>query len=176
MTKPQKQIGATVLKALIIPTLASILTACGGSSGMASGGDTSSLTSTADMPPATVPSDMPSSEDTPPDTPPDAPPEDEPPPEDTANSPSITVSWQAPEENEDGSPVSGIDAYRIHYGETSGQYTQIDEVPGTATSHTIEVPVGQYYLAMTAVDIEGDESALSNEVSLLLNKAIRPTT
>ena len=83
-----------------------------------------------------------------------------------SNSPSLTVSWQAPQENVDGSPISGISEYRIYYGETSGQYPNTEEVAGSATSHTIDLPVGEYFLVMTAIDIEGDESGYSNEVSL----------
>ena len=79
---------------------------------------------------------------------------------------SLTLNWQAPSENVDGSPVSGINAYNIHYGSANGHYDQVAGVPGTATSHTFQLPVGDYYFAMTAVDAEGDESGLSNEVML----------
>ena len=79
---------------------------------------------------------------------------------------SLTVSWQAPTENVDGSPVSGISNYRIHYGTQSGQYDDVAEVSGSATAHTLNVPVGNYYIAMTAIDLEGDESGLSNQVTL----------
>lgn len=79
---------------------------------------------------------------------------------------SLTLNWQAPSENVDGSPVSGINAYNIHYGSTNGQYDRVAGVSGAATSHTFQLPVGDYYFAMTAVDAEGDESGLSNEVML----------
>lgn len=85
---------------------------------------------------------------------------------DPDNSPKLELRWQAPEENVDGSPVSGINEYRIYYGESSGQYDYSEDVPGSSTSHTMYLPVGEYYLVMTAVDVEGDESGYSNEVSL----------
>lgn len=78
----------------------------------------------------------------------------------------LVINWQAPTENVDGSPVSGLTAYRIHYGTQSGQYSDVAEAAGNATSYTLNVPMGDYYIAMTAVDIEGDESGLSNEVTL----------
>ena len=83
-----------------------------------------------------------------------------------SNSPSLTLNWQAPSENVDGSPISGISGYRVYYGQSTGQYDSTEDVPGNVTSHTIELPVGQYFLVMTAIDIEGDESSYSNEVSL----------
>lgn len=79
---------------------------------------------------------------------------------------SLTLNWQAPSENVDGSPVSGINGYNIHYGAVSGQYDEVAGASGTATSHTFQLPVGNYYFSMTAIDTEGDESGLSNEVML----------
>lgn len=128
------------MKFLGLGVLVATLAACGGGGG-GGGGSAPPPTGTTNPPPTTTP-----------------------PP--TANAPSLTVSWQAPQENVDGSPVSGIDEYRIYYGEASGQYDYTEEVPGAATSHTIELPVGEYFLVMTAIDIEGDESGYSNEVSL----------
>jgi len=77
---------------------------------------------------------------------------------------SLQISWQAPTENVDGTPINGLSAYRIHYGESSGQYDSVVEVDGSASDHTLNLIVGEYYIAMTAVDVDGDESGLSNEV------------
>ncbi|MGK0224817.1 MAG: hypothetical protein ACI9ON_004074, partial [Limisphaerales bacterium] len=44
-------------------------------------------------------------------------------------------------------------------------YTDIVEVSGNANSHSITLPVGNYYLAMTAIGTDG-ESELSGEVRL----------
>ena len=79
---------------------------------------------------------------------------------------SLVISWQAPTENVDGTPVAGLANYRIHYGTRSGQYDNVVEVSGSSTSHALSVPVGNYFVAMTAVDLDGDESGLSNEVTL----------
>lgn len=77
---------------------------------------------------------------------------------------SLQISWQAPTENIDGTPVDALSAFRIHYGVQSGQYDSVVEVQGGASSHSIDVIRGEYFIAMTAVDVEGDESGLSNEV------------
>ena len=41
------------------------------------------------------------------------------------------------------------------------------EVSGDALSHTLSVPVGTYYVAMTVTDNQGNASGLSNEVTLV---------
>jgi hypothetical protein len=77
---------------------------------------------------------------------------------------SISLAWEAPVENVDGSPIAALSNYRIHYGERSGQYSHVQQAAGTATSHLLQVPSGTYYIAMTAIDGEGNESGYSNEV------------
>ena len=77
----------------------------------------------------------------------------------------LSISWQAPTENVDGSPLTDLGGYTIYYGETSGNYT--DEVSvnnPNATSFSVTLASGQYYVAMTATDVDGNESAMSNEV------------
>ena len=77
---------------------------------------------------------------------------------------SLQISWQVPTENVDGTPIEGLSAFRIHYGTISGSYDKVVEVSGSTTNHTLDLAKGEYYLAMTAVDLDGDESGLSNEV------------
>ena len=77
----------------------------------------------------------------------------------------VTLSWVAPEENVDGSTLSDLAGYRIYQGEESRAYTeQVSVGDPSATTHTMSLPTGEYYFAMTAVDGEGNESAYSNEV------------
>ena len=80
---------------------------------------------------------------------------------------SLSLSWQAPTENVDGTPLSDLASYQIHYGTNSGEYDSMTEVSGDALSHTLSVPVGTYYIAMTVTDNQGNESGLSNEVTLV---------
>ena len=79
---------------------------------------------------------------------------------------SVAVSWSPPTENVDGSPVSGIALYRVHSGSSPGAYDDVVEVDGALSGTTITAVSGPIYVAMTAVDMEGDESGLSNEVVL----------
>ncbi len=76
----------------------------------------------------------------------------------------LQINWQPPTENTDGSPVGGLARYRIHVGTRSGEYDQVVEVDGTSTSHSLSMLSGEYFVAMTVIDVDGDESALSNEV------------
>ena len=77
----------------------------------------------------------------------------------------VQLSWAPPTENVDGTPLTDLSAYRIYYGDTSRTYAQVVEVGNpAATSHTLTLASGDYYVAMTAVDVDGNESAYSNEV------------
>jgi hypothetical protein len=77
----------------------------------------------------------------------------------------IALSWVAPTENVDGSPLTDLAAYRVYYGEASRAYTAQRHIDDrTQTSTTITLPSGDYFVAMTALDAEGNESAYSNEV------------
>ena len=78
----------------------------------------------------------------------------------------LNVSWQPPIENVDGSPISGIASYTIHTGQVSGEYDTTYSVSGDQLSVGLKIALGPVYVAMTATDLEGDESGLSNEVVL----------
>lgn len=82
---------------------------------------------------------------------------------------SVTLSWQAPTTNEDGSPLTDLAGYRVYYGETSGVYTDVVTV-GNYTSASIgSLPTGQtLYFAVTAFDTSGNQSSPSGEVSTVL--------
>ncbi len=80
----------------------------------------------------------------------------------------LTVNWQPPTENTDGSQVTTLMWYRILWGTTSGSYSdQVTVDDGARTSHTLAVPPGDYYVVMTVTDDTGQESAYSNEVKLV---------
>ena len=77
----------------------------------------------------------------------------------------ITISWQAPTENVDGSPLDDLATYRIYAGTESQRYDQQFEVPDSgANSYFVPLTRGEYHIAMTAVDVDGNESGYSNEV------------
>ena len=77
----------------------------------------------------------------------------------------IGLDWVAPTENVDGTPLTDLAAYRIYYGSGSRSYDDfLDVTDPTATSYAVDVISGTYYVAMTAIDGDGNESAYSNEV------------
>jgi len=74
-----------------------------------------------------------------------------------ASAVNVTLAWDA---------ESGVAGYRLHYGTSSGSYTQTIDV-GTNTLATVSnLTAGQtYYFAVTAYNSAGLQSQLSNEVS-----------
>ena len=75
------------------------------------------------------------------------------------------LGWVAPTENVDGTPLTDLAGYRIYYGDSSRDYSDMaDVVDPVVTTHSITLISGSYYVAMTALDADGNESAYSNEV------------
>ncbi len=83
----------------------------------------------------------------------------------------VTINWQPPTENEDGSSLTNLAGYNIHYGTSSGNYTQKISVsnPGVATYVVDNLTPGKYYFAVAAVNASGTESPLSSEVAATVN-------
>jgi hypothetical protein len=83
---------------------------------------------------------------------------------------SVILSWAAPTENEDGSPITDLAGYRIRYGEKPGSYSTTVALtnPGLA-SHFLEglVP-STYYFVISAYNARGEESTYSNEAIITL--------
>jgi hypothetical protein len=78
---------------------------------------------------------------------------------------SATLSWQAPAENTNGTAVTNLAGFKIHYGTKSGTYTKtisIDTV-GLTTYVVENLAAGTYYFAITAVTAGGAESDYSTE-------------
>lgn len=79
----------------------------------------------------------------------------------------VTLSWNPPTQNADGSPLNNLAGYKIRYGEAPGIYTTTIPLsnPGLA-SHFIEglVP-STYYFVISSYNSQGIESNYSNEVS-----------
>ena len=77
----------------------------------------------------------------------------------------LSLNWVAPAENVDGSALTDLAGYRIYYGERSRDYSGQEAVNDPdITSISISAPAGSYYVAMTAIDTQGNESGYSNEV------------
>ena len=84
-----------------------------------------------------------------------------------ANTGTATLSWSAPTERADGSPIGQLAGYEVLYGQRSRDYDTVVELdnPGI-TSYMIEnLGPGTWYFAVKAVTTDGLESAPSQEVS-----------
>ena len=79
----------------------------------------------------------------------------------------VTLSWVAPTENSDGSPLMDLAGYKIYYRKNSGPYeeaTRIDN-PGVTTFVVEQLSPATYYFAATAFNLSGVESSFSSEVA-----------
>jgi hypothetical protein len=86
----------------------------------------------------------------------------------TVNAAEVTLAW-------DPNSESNLAGYRIHYGTSSGFYTQQIDV-GNVTRYKISnlTDGKRYYFAATAYDLNQKESALSKEVVLDLTATTNP--
>jgi hypothetical protein len=80
---------------------------------------------------------------------------------------SATLSWSAPTQRSDGSPLTNLAGYRIYYGRMSQTYDYEIEVtnPGIVTYVIEGLVPGEWYFAAASVDAAGVESEYSNEVT-----------
>jgi hypothetical protein len=84
------------------------------------------------------------------------------------------VGWDAPVENEDGTPLTDLAGYRVYHGTASGVYSEVSPLV-TETRYTVPNLLTEqaYYFAVTALDTSGNESDFSDELERLA-KAITP--
>jgi Fibronectin type III domain len=89
----------------------------------------------------------------------------------TTSSDAVTINWTPPTENTNGSALTNLSGYNIHYGTASGDYTQTISVSnaGIATYVVDDLNPGTYYFAVGAVNSQGTESPVSSEVSATVN-------
>ena len=78
---------------------------------------------------------------------------------------SITLSSTAPTQNEDGSALTDLAAYKFYYGTTPGNYTNETRIdsPGITTFMLENLTLGTYYIVATTINSSGTESRYSNE-------------
>lgn len=84
---------------------------------------------------------------------------------------SATLSWTAPTQNTDGSPLMNLAAYKIYYGTTPGSYTNEILVAnaGTTTYVVDNLVPDTYYFVSTSINSVGIESVISNMASKTIN-------
>ena len=76
---------------------------------------------------------------------------------------SISLVWDPPVDNVDGSPLTNLAGYKIYYGTSFDNYKQSIDV-GTATHTTIEnLSSGYWCFAATSYNTAGNESDYSNQ-------------
>lgn len=85
----------------------------------------------------------------------------------TTSGGTAALSWQAPTQNTDGSPLTDLAGFRIHYGKSSDALVSTVQLDNPAlTSYVIDkLDAGTWYFAVTAYTSGGRESALSNIAS-----------
>lgn len=88
----------------------------------------------------------------------------------TSGTGSVTLSWTAPTRNTDGSTLTNLAGFRVHYGTTAGSYTQSVQIPTkSVTSVVIEdLTAARWYFAVKAYNTSGVESTFSGSVSKLI--------
>jgi hypothetical protein len=77
---------------------------------------------------------------------------------------SATLSWSAPTQNTDGTPLTNLSGYRIHYGNSASVLSQTIQISNAGlTTYVVEnLAPGTYYFAVRAYTAGGTESDLSN--------------
>ena len=81
---------------------------------------------------------------------------------------SITLAWDPPTTDAIGAPLIDLASYRLYYGQstpiTKDNSTMV-EVGSEPTLTLINLSAGIYHFAVTALDMDGNESDMSGEVS-----------
>lgn len=77
---------------------------------------------------------------------------------------SVTLNWQPPLENTDGTVLEDLTGYRIYYQDSNGQYKMLEQLsnPGLSSYMLEGLAPGIWSFAMTALNNAGIESNFSN--------------
>jgi hypothetical protein len=83
----------------------------------------------------------------------------------------LTLFWEAPTDNTDGTSLNDLKGYKIYYGEKSGTYTSVLDVanPSLTTYVVQNLQSGTYYFALADYNSQGVESALTHEISAVVD-------
>jgi hypothetical protein len=81
-----------------------------------------------------------------------------------------TLSWSAPTENTNGTPVTNLAGYHIYYGTSATHLNQTERISDAgATTYTVDnLTSGTWYFSINAYTGAGAESAVSNVASLTI--------
>ena len=83
---------------------------------------------------------------------------------------SVTLSWTAPTRNTDGSTLTDLAGYRVHYGTSAGSYTHAVPLPNESMTSVVidDLIPARWYFAVKAYNSAGVESAFSDAVDKLI--------
>jgi hypothetical protein len=83
----------------------------------------------------------------------------------------VSIAWSAPTKYVDGSTLTDLAGYRIHYGKESQNYENSVDVSNASLTRFVldSLPPGKYYFALTALSGSGGESPFSEEAVATLN-------
>jgi hypothetical protein len=88
----------------------------------------------------------------------------------TATDKTVTLSWSQPTQNSNGTSLTDLAGYTLHYGTSSQDYTgSIQITSPTQTSYVVSdgsFPPGTYYFAISAYNAQQVSSSLSSEVAV----------
>jgi hypothetical protein len=78
-----------------------------------------------------------------------------------------TVDWTPPTDNSNGSALTNLAGYEIHYGNASNSLTQTVQVANAGlSSYTLtNLTAGTWYFGVTAYTSNGEQSSMSNVAS-----------
>jgi hypothetical protein len=85
---------------------------------------------------------------------------------------SATINWLPPTQNTNGSTLTDLAGYTIHYGTSASSLSSSVQVgnPGLTSYQVDGLPSGHtYYFAVSAYNSSGQSSALSGEASKAIN-------
>jgi hypothetical protein len=88
-----------------------------------------------------------------------------------AGSGAVTVSWVAPVQNEDGTPLVNLAGFRLRHGSRYGAYSNEITIqnPGATTHRVSGLAPGLYYFVVSAIDQNGIEGTRSRPQRILVN-------
>ena len=83
-----------------------------------------------------------------------------------------TLTWTAPTQNTDGTPLTDLTGFWVHYGATSGNYSVTVQYPDPNQTTAVITPLtpGLWFFVATAYNALGVESDFSNEAQKLLTQ------
>jgi hypothetical protein len=78
-----------------------------------------------------------------------------------------SLSWLAPTQNTDGSPLTDLAGYRVYYGTSSSNMSQAVSISTVATTSYVvgSLGAGTWYFAVRSFNAAGVESESSNLAS-----------